>query len=236
MSKINIISLPSPNYNSRPDKTIIDMIVIHYTGMRDCHSALHHLTNPLSEVSAHYCIDEDGTIYSLVSEINRAWHAGLSYWRGESDNNSRSIGIELVNPGHEFGYRSFPGSQMTSLIQLSLDIKKRYQIPNQNIVGHSDIAPHRKTDPGELFDWKLLSQNNLGLWPDQTLIPFVYPLSEMLINYGYKDDSKETIIAFQRHFRPHCLNGLDDHETRTLLGLLLATVQQENKKENIRTL
>ena len=129
------------------------MIVLHYTGMPDCEGALDRLTSPKRKVSAHYCVDEDGTIYRLVDESKRAWHAGKSRWRGVTDVNSASVGIEIVNPGHEFGYRAFPDEQIAALIPLVADIKERHGIGRGNVVGHSDVAPARKEDPGELFPW-----------------------------------------------------------------------------------
>ena len=133
------------------------MLVLHYTGMRSAAEALARLTDPEAKVSAHYLIDEDGTVVRLVDEEMRAWHAGVSFWRGATDINARSIGIELVNPGHEFGYRPFPRAQMAALIDLALDIVARWPIPARNVVGHSDVAPRRKMDPGELFDWPRLA-------------------------------------------------------------------------------
>ena len=139
------------------------MIVLHYTGMPDCEGALCRLTSPEAKVSAHYCVDEDGTIYRLVDESKRAWHAGKSRWRGVTDVNSASVGIEIVNPGHEFGYRPFPDEQIASLIPLVSDIKERHGVGRGNIVGHSDVAPARKEDPGELFPWEALAKRRLAL-------------------------------------------------------------------------
>src|SRR5262249_30688388 len=149
----------------RREGVCIDMLVLHYTGMATREDALARLTDPAAEVSAHYVIDEDGAAYQLVDEASRAWHAGVSFWRGEGDVNGRSIGIELVNPGHEFGYRDFPKPQMESLTVLARDILARHSIPPINVVGHSDVAPTRKMDPGEKFDWRGLAQVGVGVWP-----------------------------------------------------------------------
>ena len=147
---------PSPNFGPRaPDKPI-DILLIHYTGMESAEAALDRLCDPAAQVSAHYLIEEDGTIWSLVDEQHRAWHAGIAYWAGETDINSRSIGIELVNPGHELGYRPFPMPQMEALAGLAREILARHTIPNHRVLGHSDVAPERKCDPGELFDWAWL--------------------------------------------------------------------------------
>ena len=150
----DIIQSPSPNHNERPAGKAIDILLIHYTGMRDGDAALQRLCDPAAKVSSHYLIDEDGTIHRLVDESRRAWHAGVGYWAGERDINAVSIGIELVNPGHDNGYRAFPQPQMAALIELGKAILARHPIPPSRVLGHSDIAPTRKIDPGELFDWK----------------------------------------------------------------------------------
>jgi len=160
-----MIKRPSPNHNERPTGTAINMLVLHYTGMKSCEAALGRLCDENAQVSAHYLIDEDGTLYHLVDESRRAWHAGVSSWRGITDVNAHSIGIELVNPGHEHGYRDFPEVQMVALIDLCKDVLSRHAIPAQNVVGHSDVAPERKQDPGELFDWQRLASNGIGMWP-----------------------------------------------------------------------
>ncbi|HET9629299.1 MAG TPA: N-acetylmuramoyl-L-alanine amidase, partial [Novosphingobium sp.] len=154
-------SQPSPNHDERA--LPVSMLVLHYTGMPTGEEALARLCDPRAKVSAHYFIDEDGTVTQLVEEERRAWHAGRSYWRGVTDVNSASIGIELVNPGHEWGYREFTRAQMEALCPLAADIIKRHDIPRANVVGHSDIAPSRKQDPGELFDWPLLARLKLAL-------------------------------------------------------------------------
>lgn len=168
---MEIINSPSPNVNDRrlPEgQNAPDMIILHYTDTPTAFEALTILQNPENEVSAHYLVDEDGTIYQLVDEEKRAWHAGQSYWEGKTDINSHSIGIEIQNPGHGHGYRAFPPEQMEAVAALCHEIMKRHNIPAANVIGHSDIAPGRKRDPGELFDWEFLAKKNIGLWPDVT--------------------------------------------------------------------
>ncbi len=214
----------SPNYDERPDGVAIDMLVLHYTGMRSAEAALARLTDPMAKVSAHWLIDEDGAILSLVPEAMRAWHAGLSFWRGAAGVNDRSIGIELVNPGHEFGYRPFPERQMAALIELATDIIARHAIPARNIVGHADVAPRRKMDPGELFDWRRLANTGVGLWPEEAddCIPEPDLMRGLLGTIGYEtEDMFATLKAFQRHFRPARVNGRLDFETvRLIRGLV----------------
>ncbi|MGD9639307.1 MAG: N-acetylmuramoyl-L-alanine amidase [Alphaproteobacteria bacterium] len=207
MDKLPIIKAPSPNYNERRNNAEIDMLVIHYTGMPTSQDALLRMQQKESEVSAHYMIDENGEVYQLVEEKYRAWHAGVSFWRGNKDVNSSSIGIELVNKGHEFGYHNFASLQMKSLITLSKEILNRYNIPQYNIVGHSDVSPTRKTDPGERFDWKELHKNGIGLWinEDDTLYKDIdtinFDTSKGLALIGYDiSDLEAAIIAFKRHF------------------------------------
>jgi len=216
--------VPSPNWNTR--KAPVSMVVLHYTGMKTAEEALARLTDPASEVSAHYLIDEDGTITSMVAEDKRAWHAGRAYWRGISDVNSASIGIELVNPGHEFGYRPFPESQMGALIRLLADIVWRHDIEISNVVGHSDVAPARKMDPGELFDWPRLARFGLALPTPRPRIrllhenPGAFYLS--LERFGYDiADGRAAVRAFQRRFRPKVIDGEIDGEVGALLFELL---------------
>lgn len=202
-----MIRLKTQNYNERAEGQPIDMLVLHYTGMESFEEARDRLLDPSAEVSAHYLINEDGTCYQLVDEDKRAWHAGVSSWQGKTDINSRSIGIELVNPGHEFGYSSFPKVQIESLMPLCLDILSRHQIPPRNIVGHSDVAPTRKTDPGELFPWQKLAAAGIGLWPHAPLPPTpVGDAPHALSEIGYQIDGEEAlnaaIVAFKRHFMP----------------------------------
>lgn len=212
---------PSPNCEPRPAGVPVDMLVIHYTGMPSADAALERMCDPTSKVSAHYCIDEDGTVTRLVPEEMRAWHAGVSSWRGHDDVNSRSIGIELVNPGHEFGYREFPEAQVRGLIRLAAAIVRRRRIPARNVVGHSDVAPSRKQDPGELFPWRRLAAAGIGLWPAP--VP-ADPgnVEAMLSEYGYRAEDEGALSAFQRHFRPARIDGLPDEESAALLAGLLA--------------
>lgn len=213
----------SPNFNDRPDGVPVDMLVIHYTGMQSAEAALSRMCDPAAEVSAHYMIDEAGKVFALVDEEKRAWHAGLSSWRGESAINSRSIGIELVNPGHEFGYRSFPEAQMTALIELAKSILARWPIPPRNVVGHSDVAPRRKQDPGELFDWRRLADQGIGLWPEPGAGEG--DGAALLAAYGYEtEDLAASLTAFQRHFRPLRCDGMADAETLSLLNGLVTAV------------
>lgn len=220
------LETPSPNFGPRPDGTPIDMVVLHYTGMPNQKDALDRLCDPAAQVSAHYLIGEDGALYRLVAENMRAWHAGVSFWRGEKDINSRSIGIELVNPGHEFGYRSFPNTQMATLKALLRDIFGRYPIPARNLVGHSDIAPTRKTDPGELFDWAGLAEAGFGLWPMTSAPADPTTLADDLSRYGYDaTDANAALAAFQRHFHPQALGAAPNSDTAGRLKALLALAE-----------
>ena len=234
----------SPNHDSRSDSREIDMLVLHYTGMQDFQSALTRLTDPKARVSTHYLVDEQGEAYRLVPESMRAWHAGVASWGGESDINGCSIGIELVNPGHEFGYRSFPEPQMVGLEMLAIEILARHRIPPQRVLGHADVAPARRRDPGELFDWPRLASSGIGVWPaefarspaadDSSVVPGsmgddVIALQESLGRFGYgiehtgayDSQTQNVIVAFQRHFRPSHVDGISDAETRSRLDLLV---------------
>jgi len=199
------------------------MLVLHYTGMQTAEVALERLRDPAAKVSAHYCVDEDGTVYALVPEARRAWHAGVSFWAGITDINASSIGIEIVNPGHEFGYRAFPEAQIEALIALCLDILSRHPIPPARVLGHSDVAPARKEDPGELFPWQRLAREGIGLWPGQIESTFG---PEALARYGYDPDAPQNnvITAFQRHFRPAKLDGKWDSECAGILSGLLRLI------------
>jgi N-acetylmuramoyl-L-alanine amidase len=221
---VSIVETPSPNFNER--QLPVSMIVLHYTGMQSAEAALARLTDPAAEVSAHYLIDEDGTIHRLVAEDKRAWHAGQSHWRGITDINSASIGIELVNPGHEFGYREFAPAQIEALIPLLSEIKDRYEITRGNIVGHSDIAPTRKQDPGELFPWARLARVRLALpRPTKNLMDPLWSDAGFLLaleRFGYEVTNKlAAVVAFQRRFRPELIDGEIDGECRCLLLALL---------------
>jgi N-acetylmuramoyl-L-alanine amidase len=219
---MNIVEKPSPNFDNRGEQAV-DMVVLHYTGMKTPEDALTRLCDAVAKVSAHYVVDEDGIIYRLVAENKRAWHAGVSFWREQVNINHRSIGIEIVNPGHEFGYRKFPRLQMESVAQLCTDILSRHAISPRNIIGHSDIAPGRKEDPGELFDWQWLARQGVGVWPSK---PGAAQASARdLRQYGYNvSDLPKAITAFQRHFRQKSLTGQWDNECSALLASLLAGV------------
>jgi N-acetylmuramoyl-L-alanine amidase len=200
---------------------VIDTLVLHYTGMATAAEALARLLDPQAKVSAHYLIDEDGSIVQLVDEAMRAWHAGVSFWRGQTGVNARSIGIELVNPGHDWGYRPFPEPQMAATIGLARGLLARHPIAAGNVVGHSDIAPRRKADPGELFDWRRLAAEGIGLWPEpaDALLPMDEPtVADLLARIGYETvDLRASLKALQRHFRPARVNGRLDFETARLL-------------------
>lgn len=226
---MDFIERPSPNFDQRT--LPVSIIVLHYTGMPDAAAALDRLTSPHAKLSAHYLVDEDGSVYRLVDEGHRAWHAGKSRWRGISDVNSASVGIEIVNPGHEFGYRLFPDEQVAALIPLVAAIKERHGIGRGNVVGHSDIAPARKEDPGELFPWEALARRRLALpSPTRGLIDPYWTDGGFLLaleRFGYDvSDPQKSVIAFQRRFRPDLLDGIIDGECRAkLLALLLPRPQ-----------
>lgn len=219
----------SPNFEPRKGCSAPDLVILHYTGMHNGASALARLCDPQSKVSAHYLIEEDGTLFSLVDETMRAWHAGKSFWRGVLDINSHSIGIEIVNPGHEFGYRPFPEAQMRTVLSLCKEIQERYKLPPTAFLAHSDIAPMRKEDPGELFNWKMLAVHGIGLWPE-FLEQDHYPLTpldaeKLLSKIGYETGIDEAglraaIRAFQRHYVQTILTGdLDNQTAKTIRAI-----------------
>jgi N-acetylmuramoyl-L-alanine amidase len=220
-----IVDAPSPNFDERA--LPVSMLVLHYTGMVDGASAIARLRDPEAKVSAHYLVTEDGRVLRMVDEDKRAWHAGRGFWRGVVDVNSASIGIEIVNPGHEFGYRPFPEPQMEALVPLVADIVGRHRIRPPYVVGHSDIAPARKQDPGELFDWARLARLGLAMpRPTKNLMDPHWTDGGFLLaleRYGYDvHKPKDAVEAFQRRFRPEHIDGIIDGETRAiLLGLLL---------------
>ena len=241
---MSLISAPSPNFDQRRGPP--DMVVLHYTGMQTGPEALERLRDPEAKVSAHYMIEEDGRIFQLVPEARRAWHAGVSFWKGERDINAVSIGIEIVNPGHEFGYPDFPEMQIEALIGLLDAIRGRWTIPNGRILGHSDVAPDRKVDPGEKFPWKRLALDGHGLWVEPDAAPGaplalgdegagVFALQAGLTRLGYDsapsgayDAHTETIVtAFQRHWRPERVDGIADGETRARLVRLLRAAAED---------
>ena len=229
---MTIIETPSPNFD---DRTLgVSMIVLHYTGMQDAQSAIDRLRDPEAKVSAHYLVAEDGTILRMVAEDKRAWHAGKSRWRGIADVNSASVGIEIVNPGHELGYHTFSEEQIDALVPLVSEIKRRYGITRGNVVGHSDIAPARKKDPGELFPWHRLAKVRLALpRPTRNLMDPMWTDAGFLIaleRFGYDvSDKLAAVVAFQRRFRPELLDGEIDGECRSiLLALLLPKPQGDD--------
>jgi len=235
-----IRDLPSPNQDDRPGDCTIDMVILHYTGMRTAREAIARLRDPAAKVSSHYVVDEDGSVFRLVAEGRRAFHAGVSYWRGQRALNGRSIGIEIVNPGHEFGYHEFPVFQLVSVCDLCLEILSRHAVPARNIVGHSDVAPDRKADPGEKFDWEGLARNGVGLWPEGApdlgtggAVRDAAALRDVraaLAHIGYEvapegelDPALSAVLrAFQRHWRGEAVTGLADAGT---LARLLAVAR-----------
>jgi N-acetylmuramoyl-L-alanine amidase len=219
-----MIETPSPNFDDRA--LPVTMLVLHYTGMPDAASAIQWLANPQSRVSAHYVVMEDGQIVHMVDEAKRAWHAGRSHWRGIDDVNSASIGIEIVNPGHEWGYRPFPDEQIDALIPLVHDIVERHHISRGNVVGHSDVAPARKQDPGEYFPWAKLARLRLALpRPTQHLLDPHWSDGGFMLaleRFGYDIAEPEAAVrAFQRRFRPELIDGIIDGECRAILLALL---------------
>ena len=226
MIQLRAIDRFSPNHGPRPEPGRIDMLVLHYTGMTTAAAALERLCDPVARVSAHYVVEENGVIWRLVPESRRAFHAGVSCWAGESDLNAVSLGIEIVNPGHEWGYRRFPEAQMASVEALCAELISRHSIPAHRVVGHSDIAPNRKADPGELFDWPRLARAGIGIWPPANASE---PARETdraqsladLAAIGYcaaKQSLGSAVMAFQRRFRPSLCDGRLDPETAARLS------------------
>ena len=213
------VEMPSPNHDDRGD-AVVDILVLHYTGMETAKAALDRLCDPAAKVSSHYTIDEDGTVYVHVPEARRAWHAGVSSWAGATDINARSIGIELVNPGHEYGYRDFPDDQIAALITLCHGILLRHPIPSARVLAHSDVAPARKEDPGERFPWERLARAGIGLWPSSRDANLGV---EALGRFGYdlSAGTEKVVTAFQRHFRSQKLDGVWDRDCARLLAWLL---------------
>ncbi|BBC74229.1 N-acetylmuramoyl-L-alanine amidase [Altererythrobacter sp. B11] len=215
----------SPNWNERA--LPISMVVLHYTEMQPVTAALERLCDPAAEVSAHYLITEEGEVIRLVAEEKRAWHAGQSYWRGHRDVNSASIGIELDHPGHALGYRPFSNAQIDALLPLLGQIVQQYDIPRANVVAHSDVAPARKTDPGELFPWHRLAECRLCLPRPQKLElgdPFDNDGAFFLAleRFGYDiTNGRKAVEAFQRRWRPELIDGEVDGEIRAILFQLL---------------
>ena len=234
---------PSPNVGIRRAGAGPGIIVLHYTGMPDREGAIAWLCDPRSQVSSHYVVAEDGAVLQLVSEEGRAWHAGRSVWAGETDINSVSIGIEIVNPGHAGGLPAYPDRQVEAVARLCRDIAERHAIRPENVLAHSDVAPGRKEDPGERFPWDILHQAGVGLWVPQHLLgeapplamgdegPAVEEIQARLAAYGYGiavtgtfDVTTRTVIrSFQLHFRPGRVDGIFDAGTRDTLDALWAT-------------
>src|SRR5216117_951971 len=239
--------IPSANYGDRNKGRLPDMIVLHYTGMPDVEGAIAQRCTAGTDVSAHYIVLEDGRIVKSVPERKRAWHAGASFWAGEEDINSCSIGVEIINRGHDWGYPDFPLRQIAAVIALCRGIMLRRKIPSHRVLGHSDVAPSRKKDPGEKFPWHSLANSGVGHWVQPapivrgatlklgTISDDVAGLQMALAKYGYnvpttgKFDgaTMEVVTAFQRHFRPARVDGVADHSTLTTLQSLLATLPAE---------
>jgi N-acetylmuramoyl-L-alanine amidase len=214
----------------------IDMLVLHYTDMESAEASLARLCDPEAAVSAHYLIDEDGTIYRLVAETERAWHAGRAVWRGVDDVNSRSIGIELQNPGHRLGYRAFPAAQIAALIALARDILARHPIPPRNVLAHSDVAPDRKLDPGELFPWPELAAEGIGLFPEAPSAGAdPAATADSLARIGYDPGAEAAIAAFQRRFRPARIDNEVDAETAGLVEAYLRLCEAEGASDTLGT-
>jgi len=251
MSDLRFRDRPSPNHGDRgepPDMRPINMLVLHYTGMQSAAAALDWLCDPAARVSAHYLVEEEGVLWRLVPEARRAFHAGISCWQGESDLNFVSIGVEIVNPGHEWGYRQFPEPQMAAVEALCRDILSRHRIPPYRIVGHSDIAPDRKADPGELFDWPRLARAGIGLWPSPApglshrrgrgvgVVKHAGALADLArIGYCVSTATEQVALAaFQRRFRPERWDGLLDVETCARLAEVRMAVEAAHAAEQQR--
>jgi N-acetylmuramoyl-L-alanine amidase len=234
---------PSPNHGERANGREPDMILLHYTGMEDADTALQRLCAVESGVSAHYFVHEDGRIVQMVPEERRAWHAGHSFWAGETDINSCSIGIEIHNPGHDFGYPDFPPRQVAAVISLCRAIMLRRAVPADRVLAHSDVAPERKQDPGEKFPWRLLAESGIGHWVNPAPLmdspnfemgdrgEAIAKLQTALARYGYglptdgyfDEKTRCVVAAFQRHFRPTRIDGVLDSSTLITLRALLET-------------
>lgn len=236
---------PSPNIEPRKNGMTPDILLLHYTGMLSAEKAIQWLAHPGSGVSCHYVIDRDGKITQMVAEDMRAWHAGVSFWAGETDINSRSIGIEIDNPGHELGYLEFPEAQMHAVEVLARDIVGRWTIPPERVLAHSDVAPSRKIDPGEKFDWARLARGGIGHWVAPEPVDandfglghgeggaLVTEAQDLLRRYGYNvtvcgdyDRATEMAVrAFQLHFRAARVDGRLDQSTLGTLRRLLAAL------------
>ncbi|WP_081421842.1 N-acetylmuramoyl-L-alanine amidase [Tardiphaga robiniae] len=239
--------IPSPNFGDRNKGLVPDMIVLHYTGMPDPEGAIARLCSAGTDVSAHYIVLEDGRIVQTVPEAKRAWHAGVGFWAGEEDINSCSIGIEIINRGHDWGYPDFPSRQIAAVTALCRGIMLRHDLQPHRVLGHSDVSPSRKKDPGEKFPWHSLANSGVGHWVMPAPIvrgetmklgtagDDVLALQHALARYGYGIETDgqynaptmEVVTAFQRHFRPERVDGLVDHSTLTTLQALLASLPSE---------
>ena len=242
--------LDSPNQRDRPPGAVVDTLILHYTGMQTGAAAIARLCDPAAEVSAHYVVEEDGRVFRLVPEHRRAAHAGVSAWQGREMLNDSSIGVEIVNPGHEWGYRPFPAAQIVAVRRLCQGILGRHPIPAARVLGHSDIAPDRKQDPGELFPWRELARHGVGLWPDggddlgngdlgsgDALddAAGLAPVRASLRAIGYATEPSGgmdarlavALRAFQRHWRPETVNGSADRGTRGRLAAVAAQVASQ---------
>src|SRR6516225_6660582 len=239
--------IPSANYGERNKGRQPDMIVLHYTGMPDVEGAIAQLCTAGTELSAHYIVLEDGRIVQCVPEAKRAWHAGVSFWAGEEDINSCSIGIEIINRGHDWGYPDYPLRQVAAVIALCRGIMLRRKVPGHRVLAHSDVAPARKKDPGEKFPWHSLANSGVGHWvqpapigPGEaiklgTIHESVRDLQLALARYGYGISASgnydtatmEVVTAFQRHFRPARVDGIADHSTLSTLHSLLVSLPAE---------
>jgi N-acetylmuramoyl-L-alanine amidase len=246
--------MASPNYGERRGYSRPNCLILHYTGMPTGEVALKALTDPVSEVSAHYLVWEDGSIDQLVVERDRAWHAGRGSWKGETDLNSASIGVEIVNPGHDGGSPPFPDPQIEATIALARDICARWGIAPERVLAHSDIAPARKRDPGEAFPWRALWRSGVGHWTKPKPIsgsalfaheeegPPVRALQAMLALYGYGVEitgvydrqTRQVVTAFQRHFRPERVDGEADASTAATLKTLIDGLGGSIKSAAIR--
>ncbi len=227
---------PSPNFDARDPAAPLQFVVLHYTGMKSGTEALQRLCDLAAKVSAHYLVEEDGRVFQLVDEKSRAWHAGKGCWRGITDINSAAIGIELVNPGHQFGYRAFPQVQIEALKKLLADIMKRHNLPASSVLAHADVAPERKEDPGELFPWRELSQARIGLWPTTQEADYAFAddaeVQNLLRAIGYDcpasgsydKATRAAILAFQRHYHPENLTGTPERETVARLRALVRSI------------
>ncbi len=242
---LNVRDVASPNFRERPGGRKPDMLILHYTGMKNAEEAIARLSDRAAEVSCHYVVEENGDVVRMVPEALRASHAGVSFWRGEHNLNDASVGIEIVNPGHEFGYRAFPPAQMESVIALAADIVRRRHIAPDRVLAHSDVAPDRKQDPGELFPWAELARAGVGHWVEPAPVtdgvrfapgdegPPVSALQGLLALYGYEiavtgvfDARTATVVtAFQRHYRPAKVDGVADRSTIETLHRLIAALK-----------